>query len=118
MSTDLDSTAIALKRAPLQPLRQQFAPSLPTMTSCYAQHDHMQIFNFASNCLDFLQMTSLICDQTCWLAKTWQSLSLLPSARDIKLRSHVRKHAVGQLKLRFETVRTRCWHRLSDAVTA
>ena len=42
----------------LQPLRQRYAAlfstNTDTMRSFFAQQDHMQVFNFVLDCLDFL----------------------------------------------------------------
>jgi len=44
----------------LQPLRQQYAAlftaDTDTMRSFFAQQDHMQVFNFILDCLDFLDI--------------------------------------------------------------
>ncbi len=44
----------------LQPLRQQYAAlftaDTDTVRSFFAQQDHMQVFNFILDCLDFLQI--------------------------------------------------------------
>ena len=44
----------------LQPLRQQYAAlftrDTDTMRSFFAQQDHMQVFNFILDCLDFLNI--------------------------------------------------------------
>ncbi len=46
--------------AALQPLRQQYAAlftaDTDTMRSFLAQQDHMQVFNFILDCLDFLNI--------------------------------------------------------------
>ena len=44
----------------VQPLRQQYAAlftaDTDTMRSFFAQQDHMQVFNFILDCLDFLNI--------------------------------------------------------------
>ena len=44
----------------LQPLRLQYAalftPDIDTMRSFFAQQDHMQVFKFVLDCLDFLKL--------------------------------------------------------------
>ena len=44
----------------LQPLRLQYAaflaPDTDTMRSFFAQQDHMQVFEFVLDCLDFLNL--------------------------------------------------------------
>ena len=44
----------------LQPLRLQYAalftPDTDTMRSFFAQQDHMQVFKFVLDCLDFLKL--------------------------------------------------------------
>ena len=55
-----DELHVVHECAALQPLRQQYAtlfsPETDTMRSFFAQRDHMQVFNFILDCLDFLKI--------------------------------------------------------------
>ena len=64
----------------LQPLRQKYCALFTSETNTiFGQKDHMQVFTFILDCLDFLSIGSGFpdtCDQTCWLAKACKILSL------------------------------------------
>lgn len=76
-----DELHVVLECPLLQPLRQRYAglftSDTDTMRSLSAQKDHMQVFSFILNCLDFLNILSGFSDTCdCWQKHVKTSLSL------------------------------------------